>query len=58
VQTVGGKIDVSLDHPDTATAAALLTDALGTANPDFLTGLVFQLLEADGTVNERSLSWP
>jgi len=58
---MGGDGEVSIDHPDRRFAKALLSDALGTADPDFLEGVVTQLIEAsllpDGARDEKRLNF-
>jgi len=53
-------VRVSLDHPDEAVGLALLMEAFGTANLDFLNGLLDQLANA-GTrgreIDERGLNF-
>ena len=49
---------IVLDHPDQAVAKALLMDAIGTQDPDFLRGLVTQLFNVSlqgGPINESDL---
>jgi hypothetical protein len=50
---------ISLDHPDAAIGHVLLAEALGTANADFLDGLLRQLVNAgsDHGAEERGLNF-
>jgi hypothetical protein len=45
-KTKQGAITVGIDHPDESTGARLLMEALGTADGDFLNGLLGQLSNA------------
>jgi hypothetical protein len=47
VQTVGKKTEVSVDHPDGAVGLAVLMEALGTTDYDFVDGLLRQLTNAE-----------
>ncbi len=40
--------EIAADHPDQAVGWALLMEALGTADRDFLNGLIYQLGDASG----------
>ena len=55
-----GVLEISTDHPEPALGQSLLMEALGTAEPDFLDGLLGQLANA-GTqgraVDERGLNF-
>ena len=42
----GGATTVELDHPDATVGAALLAEALGTTDPDFVEGLLKQIVDA------------
>ncbi len=58
--TKGGVAQVSPDHENPAVATGLLTQALGTAEPDFLEGLLGQLADAGRQgpeVDERGLNF-
>jgi hypothetical protein len=58
VLTAEGSATISLDHPDQAIGAALLMEGLGTADADFLTGLLRQLAAASGLqIDEQELSF-
>lgn len=46
VRKKGNGLDIDLDHPHPATASALAMGAVGTTNPDFLHGLLQQLVNA------------
>lgn len=49
-----------MDHPDPAIGTNLLIEALGTADPDFLVGLLDQLVAVsseDGHADERNLNF-
>jgi hypothetical protein len=48
---------ISLEHPDEAVGSALLMEALGTANADFLFGLLRQLGNAGSQVDEDSVNF-
>jgi hypothetical protein len=56
----GGALSTAPDHPNEAIGLVLLMEALGTADPDFFTGLVWQLANV-GTqgqeVDERGLNF-
>jgi hypothetical protein len=47
----------SVDHPDQAVGWLLLMDALGTADSDFIDGLLQQLANAGREINERELNF-
>jgi len=60
VQTVGNKTQVSVDHPDGAVGLAVLMEALGTTDYDFVDGLLRQLTNAglDGDkANEANINF-
>jgi hypothetical protein len=48
VEKKGNDLAVTLNHPDLVTAFKLLSQALGTSNPDFLGGIVGQLANMTG----------
>jgi hypothetical protein len=45
---VSASLEVGPDHPDETTGVALLMEAVGTTDPDFLLGFVSQLATAEG----------
>ena len=47
MQTVGKKTEISVDHPDGAVGLAVLMEALGTTDYDFVDGLLRQLTNAE-----------
>ena len=47
---------IALDHPDQRVGTALLMEAIGTDDPDFLRGLVEQLVDASAQCNQTSES--
>ena len=52
-------VNISVDHPDKTIGYALLAEALGTSNIDFIDGLVFQLAESGSrgmSTKTRSIS--
>jgi hypothetical protein len=60
VQYDGNSKTISPDHPDYVTACELLMEALGTADVDFVDGLVDQLIAVSshyGAVNESQLNF-
>ncbi len=60
VVEAAGKTDISLDHPDEVIGQALLTEALGTSDLDFYSGLIRQLanvISANGRLDERNLNF-
>jgi hypothetical protein len=51
---------ISVDHPDITVGGELLAEALGTADPDFLNGLLRQLIEAatqGGELDESGINF-
>ena len=55
-----GEMQFGVDHPDPAIGMNLLIEALGTADPDFLVGLLDQLVAVsskDGRADERNLNF-
>jgi hypothetical protein len=59
VQTAD-ETDISPDHPDRMVGLALLTNAIGTSDLEFYSGLVRQLanaVSANGRINERDLNF-
>jgi hypothetical protein len=60
VKAAGGVTTIEPDHPSGKIAAALLSEALGTVNPDFATELINQLANAaskEGAVSEGGLNF-
>jgi hypothetical protein len=60
VESSGNQIELSYDHPDSVTGQVLLMEALGTADYDFLSGLLEQLGNGSsrgGKVNEKLLNF-
>jgi hypothetical protein len=57
VRTDGTATDVSLDHPSQPVATALLMEALGTTDADFVRGLIRQLADTSGQPDEASLNF-
>lgn len=56
----GKAAKISVHHPDEAIGFVLLMEALGTADPDFASGLLDQLANLDskdGQINERRLNF-
>jgi hypothetical protein len=48
---------ISLDHPDQTVASSLLMEALGSTDTDFVEGLVTQLVNASGQLDEAGLNF-
>jgi hypothetical protein len=60
VESPGNQTVLSYDHPDSVTGQVLLMEALGTADYDFLSGLLEQLgngRSRGGKVNEKLLNF-
>jgi hypothetical protein len=48
---------ISLDHPHPVVATGLLNEALGTVDADFVDGIIQQLADANGQLDERKLNF-
>jgi hypothetical protein len=57
VSTVGNISKIETDHPDLDIGIALLMEALATTDIDFMSGLLTQLANAGGKVDEQRLNF-